>query len=408
MLALKIAWRYLRAKKSHNAVNIITIISVVGVGVATMAMVVVLSIFNGFVDLGVKHLSLVDPQLKVERVDGRVFDGDSLATSVAGYEGIRGAISTLGTRALLVGVDKQTPVVLRGVPESYARLSGVEKSLIDGCFALKVNDADSTAAVVASIGVANAMLTAPDAERRMNVYVPRRVGRINPANPAAAFRGAPLAMSGVFAIGQSEYDESLMFVPIDMVCDLLEYEAGTADAVEIFTLPDVDIAKLKARIEKQLGAEYTVKDAFEQHSESFRMISIEKWVTFMMLVFILVIALFNIVSTLSLLVIEKRENMRTLLALGAGSNLVRRVFIFEGWLVTLLGGAVGIVLGVVLTLVQQYFGIIKLAGDAENLLVDAYPVRLSMVDLLITAAAVIITGLLASQSTRLFVRKERV
>ena len=406
MLALKIAWRYLRAKKSHNAVNVITIISVAGVAVATMAMVVVLSIFNGFTDLAASHLDLIDPPLKVERADLRVFSADSLSEAIRDIRGVRGTVPLLETRALLVGPETQTPVIVRGIPESYGDLSRIRDCIIEGDFALNVADADSSCATVVSVGVANKMLTSPDAVRRLRVYVPRRLGRINPANPAAAFRGTQVAVSGIFNIGQSEYDRNFILLPIDSVARLLEHEPGTADAIEVFTRKSADIASLKEQIQQIAGPEFTVKDTMEQHAESFRMISIEKWITFMMLVFILVIALFNIVSTLSLLVIEKRDNMRTLRALGAGPSLVRRVFILEGWLVTIVGGAVGIVLGVILTLLQQHFALVKLAGDVSRLVVDAYPVRLSPGDLLVTAAAVAVTGLLASQSTRLFLKKQ--
>ena len=408
MLALRIAWRYLCARKSHNAVNVITVISVAGVAVASMAMVVVLSIFNGFSDIASSHLALIDPGLKIERTDGRMLaDADSIARLAGRHGGVRGAIVSVESRGLLVGTGNQTPVVFRGVPEEYARLSGIRRSIIDGDYAVGTTGGDSVSAAVVSVGVANAMLAGVDASRRLKLYVPRRVGRINPANPAAAFRMSPVAVSGVFSIGQGEYDGDYIFVPLDLARDILEYDSGAGDAVELFLAEDCDLGQLKRELAAELGPEYKLSDGIEQHSEAFRMISIEKWITFMMLVFILVVALFNIVSTLSLLVIEKRDNMATLRAMGAGDSLISKVFVTEGWLVTLSGGIAGIVLGIVLTLVQEHFGIIRLAGNSAMLAVEAYPVRLSVGDILLTLLAVAVTGLLASQTTRLFLRRGR-
>lgn len=404
--AFRIALRYLRAKKSHTAVNVITWISVAGVAVAAMAMVAVLSIFNGFSDLAASHLALIDPELRVERADGRIIaNADSLACSLRDMAGVSGAVPILESRALLVGADKQTPVVFRGVHPDYGRLSGIRGTIIEGQYALNVDDADSTSAAVIAVGVANKLLSAPGADRRLTLYVPRRTGRINPANPSAAFLGEPIAVSGIFAIGQNDYDADFIIIPIDAARSLLEYDDHQAGAIEIFTDTDAPADALKRDIASRLGDEYTIKNTIEQHHESFRMIAIEKWITFMMLLFILVIALFNIVSTLSLLVIEKRGNMATLRALGADASMVRRVFIYEGWLVTLLGGLIGIILGIILVLLQQHFGIIRLSGDAASLAVEAYPVRLALGDLAATAAAVTLTGLLASQATRLFLRK---
>ena len=400
---MRIAWRYLRAKKSHNAVNVITIISVAGVAVATMAMIVVLSIFNGFSDLAGAQMARIDPALKIERKDGRTIGcADSLASIVRKARGVRGTNLTIESRGLLVSGEHQTPVVFRGVTEDYGELSAIRESMIDGVYARQTTDADSTWAAVVSVGVANKMLATPDASRRMKLYVPRRVGRINPANPGASFRGCELAVSGVFIVGQNDYDNDHIFLPIEAAYELLEYEPGSADAIEVFSAPGADVGKLKKAVGPIVGEEYTVKDTMEQHSEAFRMISIEKWITFMMLLFILVVALFNIVSTLSLLVIEKRDNMQTLRALGASGKFVSRVFVYEGWLVTLTGGLAGIVLGIALSLVQQHFGLIRLAGDSAHLAVEAYPVRLSIVDVAVTAAAVTVTGFLASQTTRLF------
>jgi ABC-type lipoprotein release transport system permease subunit len=194
-----------------------------------------------------------------------------------------------------------------------------------------------------------------------------------------------------------------VLIPLDVARDLLDYTTE-ATAIEIAVAKNADIDKVQAALSAKLGADYVVKNRLQQRSEAFRMISIEKWVTFMMLIFVLVIALFNIVSTLSLLVIEKRDNMATLRAFGATQSMVRRVFILEGWLITAVGGIVGIALGVGLTLAQQNYQLIKIGGDPSTLTVTAYPVHLIPSDLLVVFAAVLATGLLTAQITRVFLK----
>lgn len=405
MISLKIAYRYLRAPKSHSAVNIITNVSIAGVAVATMAMVVVLSIFNGFADLAAGHLSMLDADLTVSRTDSKVIaDGDSLARMLDAVPGVRAACPVVTGRALMVGSSTQTPVQFRGVPQGYDTLTDIHRAIIDGCYASHTTAGTPVALI--SVGVANNMqLTSTSPESSdLHLYVPRRAGRINPANPAASFIGQDIAVSGVFSVSQPEYDTDYMIVPLETARELLDYYTEASD-IEIYLDDNADIGRVRRDISRTLNDDaYTVRDSLQLHAEAFRMISIEKWVTFMMLIFILVIALFNIVSTLSLLVIEKRHSMDTLRYLGAPRHLITRVFVTEGWIVTAIGGAIGLAMGIILTLIQQWGHVIKLSADAAALTIDHYPVRLSPVDLLAVAAAVALTGLIASQTTRLFSR----
>ena len=403
MFALKIAARYLVAPKSHNAVNVIAIIAVVGVAIATAAMVVVLSVFNGFSDLAARNLSRLDPQLRVERADGRVIaDGDSLAAALKAAPGVAAAVPVLGERALAVTETAQTAVVFKGVPDSYTGVADIDSAMLDGCYAAR-ND-NGIPADQLSVGVSNALLARPDAEAPLRLYVPRRQGRINPANPGAAFRGSELVVSGVYRIDQPDEDADHIIIPLDVARDLLAYDTE-ASAVEIALAPGADIKEMQKKIAALCGPDMLVLDRLQQRTEAFRMISIEKWVTFMMLVFVLVIALFNIVSTLSLLIIEKRNDMRILRALGARRGTVRAVFACEAWLITLVGGIAGLILGVGLTLAQQYGKFIKLAGDADALSIESYPVRLDGLDLLVTFAAVMATGLVTAAVVRLLTKK---
>jgi ABC-type lipoprotein release transport system permease subunit len=402
MLAFRIAFRYLLAKKSHNAVNVIAIIAVLGVAVAAAAMVVVLSVFNGFTDLAISHISKYDAEIQVTRADARVIaDADSLAASLQALPQVASAVPTLSERALISTYTAQAPVQFKGVPPHYESINGLDKAIVDGMFA--VCTSDSFPAIQISVGVANAVMLRPNADSHVELYVPRREGRINPANPAAAFSSVSVAVSGVFQVSQSDIDADAVIIPLSAARSLLDYTTE-ATAVEVTPAKNIDVETLKASLAQKLGTDYLVKNRLEQRQESFRMIAIEKWVTFMMLIFVLVIALFNIVSTLSLLVIEKRDNMATLRAFGATNSLVRRIFILEGWLITAIGGILGIALGVGLTLLQQHFHLITIGGDSSTLTINYYPVHLLPSDLLVVFAAVLATGLLTAQITRFFLK----
>lgn len=410
MPVLRIAFRYLRARHSHNAVNVITFVSMAGIAVAVAAMVVVLSIFNGFGDLAAANMAVLDAPLRVSpRSGGAVTDADSLCRIIAARVPGVTAVPVVSERALLISGEHQVPVVFKGIPQGYDTLSTIGGSIIDGALAWDVPDAlgEDFAAATISVGVANSLLAVPDADHPVRLYVPRRVGRINPANPMTAFRGAVLSVSGVFRTQQNDIDRDHILVPLRVARDLMEYDTQ-ATAVEVFGVPDADTDALRDAVAEVVGPQYDVQTRLQQRATAFRMIAIEKWITFLMLAFILVIALFNIVSTLSLVVLEKRRNMETLRCFGATHAMTRRVFITLGWLITAVGAAVGMVLGVALTLAQQYGHFLTLGGgeQAQDVMsITWYPVRLDPVDLLVVAAMAALTGLIAAQSTRLFVRR---
>lgn len=404
--ALRIALRYLFAPKSHNVVNVIAIIAVTGVAVAAAAMVVVLGVFNGFTDLAASHMSRLDPQIEVSRADGRVIaDGDSLARALAGKDGVAAAVPVLSGRALAVGGSGQTAVVYKGVPEDYLSVANAEDVMIDGVYAHATDAGDAASQI--SVGVANTLLLRPGALNTLQLYVPRRLGRINPANPDAAFRRGVTVVSGVYQVDQPDLDADRIIVPLDVVRDMLDYDTE-ASAIELAVSPGADVNTVRDALRTALGDEYLVRDRFEQRVEAFRMIAVEKWVTFMMLIFVLLIALFNIVSTLSLLIIEKRDNIFTLRAMGATMRTVRAIFTLEAWLITLGGGVIGCLVGVALSLAQQYGHIIKLSGDAATLTIEAYPMRASLTDTLVVLAAVAATGLLTALTVRLLTRRSNL
>lgn len=400
MLAWKIALRYLFSKKSHGVVNIISVISVVGVAVAAMAIVIVMSVFNGFARLAASQLSALDPQIKVMAVEGKVIaDADSMAAVLSALPQVATVMPVVEERALLMAGNLQMPVVMKGVPEGYDSFSRIDSVMVDGQYRYDIGDIG-----MAQIGSGVAMKTGVRANynNEISLYVPRRVGRINPANPSASFMGTDLLVSGIFQVGQSEYDYDHMFLSIEKARELLQYTAE-ATAMEIALADGVTEKAAVEAISEAAGPHYSVLTRLQQQEHAFRMIEVEKWVTFLMLAFILIIASFNIISTLSLLVIEKRDNMATMRAMGAPRSMVRRIFILQGWMISVCGGVLGIIGGTVLSLAQQHFGFIKLSGDPANLTVEAYPVHVEAADLLIVFGVVVLVGLLTSQVTRLFI-----
>lgn len=404
MLSARIAARYLLSRKSHGAVNVISAISLAGVAVATAAIVVVLSVFNGFASLAESHLTVADPDLLVTPVSGKTFaSADSLAARVASMSEVAAAMPSLTERGLLVNGDLQLPVVFKGVTADYPRIVDIDRLLSSGTFHADTTGLGDAPAQLA-VGVAARLDIRPGLSRP-ELYVPRRIGRINPANPAGAFRSVPLAVTGIAQVEQMEFDADHMIVPLADARMLLQYGSGEASAIEVALAPGTDAAAGRRAVESLLGDSFIVTGRDGQHAESMRMIAIEKWVTFAMLGFILVIAAFNIISTLSLMVIEKRDNMATLRFLGARRGTVRAVFMWQGAMITLAGGAIGLLLGLGLSLAQQYGKLITLGGDHDKMTIDVYPVSVSAADIGAVAAILVAVAVLIALSTRLFTRK---
>lgn len=405
-MIFRIALRYLFARKSHKVVNVISFISIAGVAVATAAIVIVLSVFNGFTGLATSHLSLIDPDIKAVRTDVKSFTGaDSLAAMLESIPQIETAMPVLQERALLITPQTQKPVIVKGVePQRYPGIVNIDRLLIDGVFEPRNGLEDSITGIQASVGVAVGTGLRPSPYQAADLYMPRRTGRINPANPSTAYRRLPVALTGVFRVDQPEYDADYVLAPIDDVRKLLEYDTDAASWLEIKAAPGYSIKDVEKTVADALPA-FEILGRDRQQAETFRMIAVEKWVTFLMLVFILIIASFNIVSTLSLMVIEKRSDMSTLRALGATRKSVRSVFVAEGWLITASGGIAGTILGSILVMLQQHFGFIKIGGDPQAMSVDVYPVELHSSDLLLVIATVAIVGLLIGYISRIFTSK---
>jgi len=237
----------------------------------------------------------------------------------------------------------------------------------------------------------------------VKLYAPQRQGRVNLANPMGAFRQDSLFVSGIFQLQQNDYDADLIYVPLDMARDLFDYDTQ-ATQVEVKLTPGASERQVMDAISHTLGDAYQVKNRLMQQQEAYRLVNIEKWMAFLLLAFILIIATFNVISTLSLLIIEKDDSIATLRALGASDSQISRIFVLQGWLITLAGAVTGVVVGLVLCLCQQQFGWLRLSGDPANMIISAYPVEVQAMDVAITLALVAAVGLLTSATTALIMR----
>ena len=400
--SLKIAARYLVAKKTHSAVNIISIISMCGVVVTTAALVCVLSVFNGFASLIGSKLSMLDPQIAISATEGKVIEhADSLISVVRGIDGVKIAIPTVEDHCLALFGDYQMPVRVKGVPQGYDTLTNITPAILEGEFML--DDSVSRYGVL-SIGAALQLRARPGFIGQVRLFAPQRRGAVNLANPMGAFRADSVFVAAVYQIEQSDYDRDLMFVPLDMAQFLFDCD-DEAMTVEVTLQPAADEQAVMQALASTLGPGYIVKNRLMQQAASFRMVNIEKWVTFLLLGFIMVIATFNVISTLSLLIIEKDESIRTFRYLGATDKQISGIFVAEGWLISLTGAVLGVSLGLLLCWLQQEFGLIALQGNGDNLIVRTYPVEIQLADVAIVFALVAAVGFLTSLVTSAIMRR---
>ncbi len=401
-LPLRIAWRYLVSKKGHQAVNIISIVAVCGVVVATAALICVLSVFNGFRGLIMGKLAMLDPQVAITATVGKtIADADSVITAVSAIPGVERAIPVIEDQALAVYAQMQMPVRLKGVPDDYNTLNDMDSIIVDGQW--KLSDQVSRFAV-AGAGPAVRLMVRPDFLGMVRLYAPQRQGRVNIANPMGAFRQDSLFVSGIFQLQQNSYDADLIYVPLDVARTLFDYDTQ-ATQVEVKLSPGASERQVMNGISQVLGSGYQVKNRLMQQREAYRLVNIEKWMAFLLLAFILIIATFNVISTLSLLIIEKDESIATLRALGANDSQISRIFVLQGWLITLVGAVTGVAMGLALCLCQQQFGWLRLSGDPANMIINAYPVQVQWADVVITIALVAAVGLLTSMVTALIMRR---
>lgn len=391
-----IARRYLFSKKFHNAINIISMVSVCGVVVATMALVCALSVLNGFVCLVSSMLNNFDPQLKILPAHGKVFDPTvPVMQQVKKMPAVALWCEVLQENAQIRYRDRQLTAMVKGVDDSFGQLTRIDSILIDSRDGKFVLADEVVNYATLGVGTAFSLGVRPNYADPLEFYAPKRDEQVNLANPVASLNLEYAFVGGVYATNQQMYDENFLLIPLTMARSLFRYEKEVS-AIELALRPGSDLHSVKNQIKLLLGDFFLVKDRYEQQEVSFKMMQGEKWMIFLILCFILVLALFNVIGSLSMLMIEKKEDVRILRNLGANDRLIRRIFLFEGWLISGIGALVGILFGLALCFLQQELGIIKLGEAAGSFVVDAYPVRVETGDVLLVWVTVLAIGFLTA------------
>ena len=389
-----VARRYLFSKKKTHAINVISLISVIGVAIATMALVVVLSVFNGFHDLVAGFFTNFDPQLKVTPVKGKTVPADDpVLTQISKMPQVQVATQTVQDMALAVYQDKQAVITLKGVDDNFDDLTHINEILYgDGEFQLHTANLQFG---TPGIRLAQTLGTGSYWPNFMKLYAPKRDGQLDLSNPDGGFVVDSLISSGVvFAVNQSKYDKNYMLTSLGFAQNLFGVP-GMVSALEIRLKPGADIDQVKAEMRRVAGDRFRVQDRFEQQADTFKIMQIEKLMAYIFLTFILVVACFNIVGSLSMLIIDKKKDVVTLRNLGATDKQVNRIFLFEGRLISVIGAIVGILLGLLMCWLQQEYGFVKMGKSDGTFVVNAYPVSVHYVDVFFVLLTVIVAGWLA-------------
>ncbi len=397
--AFFVARRYLFSKKKQNAINVISLVAACGVCLGTLALVCVLSVFNGFESLVRNMFAAFDPDVKIESVVGKTFSiTDERFEQIRTMDNVLVFSEVLEDNALIAYRNRQTPAMVKGVDRNFTKLVAVDSILYDGKFLL--NDPLYDYGVIGA-GLASQLNIGLYFSDALRIFAPKRNQRINIAAPDKAFNQQNVQVAGVFA-NQQEYDNKYLLVDIELLRALFERDSTEVSAVELKLSPKSQRATKRA-IENLLGDSFTVKNKYEQQADSFRIMQIEKWITFLILSLILLIATFNIIGSLSMLIIDKKDDIATLHNLGASQGLIQTIFLFEGWLISISGVVVGLVLGIAICLGQQHFGWLTMGS---GFMVEAYPVILQFSDLVLIFFTVIGLGFLAACYPVRFLRKK--
>ena len=403
-LAPFIAQRYLFARKSHNVINIISAISALGMAIGTAALIIILSVYNGFDSLIRSMMSNVEPDLMITPAEGKVFVPEGEVYDwIYEQESVRNMCCVLQEQVFISYDGKQGIAKAKGVDWIYEEESPLKDHLTEGEFRLHKGDIPMASV---GAGLAYEMGISPRFLSGIEIYFPTRTGRISLANPASSLQFIKVWPSSIFSVS-SDIDADLMVLPIDSMKELLEYE-DEVSAVEIRFNDSSDkkeIRRVQKEISERLGPGFNVRDRFQQNEALYKMMKYEKAAIYMILIFIIIIIAFNIFGSLSMLIIEKKEDIGTLRSLGAPESLIKRIFILEGWMISLVGLACGLAVGTAFSLLQQHLGFIKMPG---HFVIQAYPVILSWSDILLTAGGVALIGyLIALLPVASYYRKEK-
>ena len=391
-----IARRYLFSKKSHHAINVISGVSVCGVALATLAMVCTLSVFNGFQDLVATMFTAFDPEIKITAANGKVFDSqDERIQLLRDLPEIEVFSESLEDNAMVQYKGRQAMVVIKGIEDNFNQLTAIDSILYGrGEWILRDEVVDYAVPGIELVSVLGTGIRFLDP---LEVYAPKRGAKINVANPSTSFESSYLHSSGlVFAVNQQKYDASYILTSLSFARDLFQYDTEVS-SIELRIAADADVKEVKKDIKRMLGNDFLVQDRYEQQADTYRIMEVEKLISYVFLSFILLIACFNVIGSLSMLIIDKRNDVVTLRNLGADDQLVSRVFLFEGYMITFFGALIGVGLGLILCFIQQEFGIIPLgSGDSAGaFVVDAYPVSVYAIDVILVLITVLVTGFLS-------------
>ncbi len=389
-----IARRYLFSKKSTHAINVISAISAVGVAVATMALVVTLSVFNGFHDMVASFFTSFDPQLKITPVEGKTAPADDpILTRIKALDAVAVATEALEDQALAVYGERQAMVMVKGVEDNFDSLTHIGGILVgDGEFELHAADMSYG---TPGIRLAETLGTGYRYQEPLKIFAPKREGQLNMANPTDGFVEDELFSPGVlFCVKQSKYDKNYIITDIGFARRLFDSQ-GLLSSLELRLKPGSDFDRVKGEIKAIAGGKYYVRDRFEQQDDTFKIMKIEKLMAYIFLTFILVVACFNIIGSLSMLIIDKRDDVVTLRNLGAGDRTIVRVFLFEGRMISAIGAVAGIAVGLLLCWLQQRFGIVGLGRSSGSFVVDAYPVSVHPEDIAVIFFTVLAVGFMS-------------
>lgn len=389
-----VARRYLFSKKKTHAINVISLISVIGVAVATMALVIVLSVFNGFHDLVASFFTNFDPQLKVVPVEGKTVPADDpILTKISHFPEVDVATGTVEDMALAIYNGKQAMVTIKGVDDNFPQLTHITEILYgDGQFQLHTANLQYG---TPGIRLAQTLGLGANWKGYLKIYAPQREGQLDMTDPQSGFVVDSLISPGVvFSVNQGKYDKSYIVTSLGFAQNLFNQQ-GMVSALELRLKLGSNFESVKARMQQVAGKKYQVLDRFEQQRDTFKIMKVEKLMAYIFLTFILIVACFNIIGSLSMLIIDKKDDVVTLRNLGASDKQIRRIFLFEGRLISVFGAIFGILLGLLLCWLQQQYGFVKMGSSDGTFVVNAYPVSVHYSDVLIIFFTVIAAGWLA-------------
>ena len=391
-----IAKRYLISKKSHNAINVISGVSVCGIALATLALVCTLSVFNGFQELVTTFFTAFDPELKITSVSGKVFDAqDERIQSLRQLPEIEVFSESLEDNAMVQYKGRQAMVVIKGVEDNFNQLTAID-SILYGRGDMVLHD-EVVDYAIPGVDVTSSLGTGIRFLDPLEVYAPKRGSKINVANPSTSFQTAYLHSSGlIFAVNQQKYDASYILTSLSFARDLFQYDTEVS-SIELKLKEGSNIYKVQKKISQSLGEDFQVLNRYEQQADTYRIMEVEKLISYAFLSFILLIACFNVIGSLSMLIIDKRADVVTLRNLGANDRLISKIFLLEGCMISFMGAIIGVALGLILCFAQQEFGILSLGSGASSgaFVVDAYPVSVHFSDVVLVLITVLVIGYLS-------------